>query len=185
MQMFALLVHGQQAPLVTFAEYRLFYRSLLQKRPVIVHAQQAPLAPFAEYRLFYRSLLQKRPVIVHAQQAPLVTMGWLRVVGALQLYITFAEYRLFYRSLLQKRPVIVHVQQAPLVTLHDYGVATSSRLLKIIGFFCRISSLVQVSFTKKTCNCKEPTSRSHPITRIQVRRWSLVMRNYCSTCVFR
>jgi len=36
-----------------FAEYRLFYRALLQKRPMI----------FAEYRLFYRALLQKRPVI--------------------------------------------------------------------------------------------------------------------------
>ena len=35
------------------------------------------------------------------------TMGWLRLVGSLQLYDSFAEYRLFYRALLQKRPMIL------------------------------------------------------------------------------
>ena len=44
-----------------------------------------------------------------------------------------------------------------------YGVATISRLLKIIGFFCRISSLLQGSFAKETYNFKEPTTRSHHI----------------------
>ena len=42
-----------------------------------------------------------------------------------------------------------------------YGVATISRLLKIIGLFCRISPLLQGSFAKETYNFKEPTSRSH------------------------
>jgi len=45
-----------------------------------------------------------------------------------------------------------------------YGVATISRLLKIIGLFCRISSLLQGSFAKETYNLKEPTNGSHPIT---------------------
>jgi len=44
-----------------------------------------------------------------------------------------------------------------------YGVATISRLLKIIGLFCRILSLVYGSFAKETYNFKEPTNRSHPI----------------------
>ena len=44
-----------------------------------------------------------------------------------------------------------------------YGVATICRLLKIISLFCRISSLLQGSFAKETCNFKEPTNRSHPI----------------------
>jgi len=44
-----------------------------------------------------------------------------------------------------------------------YEVATISRLLKIIGLFCRISSLLQGSFAKETYNLKEPTNRSHPI----------------------
>jgi len=43
---------------VSFAEYRLFYRALLQKRPVILSIL------LTEYRLFYRALLQKRPVIL-------------------------------------------------------------------------------------------------------------------------
>jgi len=44
-----------------------------------------------------------------------------------------------------------------------YGVATISRLFKIIGLFCRISSLLYGSFAKETCNSKEPSNRSHPI----------------------
>ena len=44
-----------------------------------------------------------------------------------------------------------------------YGVATISRLLKIIRLFCRIPSLLQGSFAKETYNFKEPTNRSHPI----------------------
>jgi len=52
-----------------------------------------------------------------------------------------------------------------------YGVATISRLLKMIGLFCRISSLLWGSFAKETYHFKEPTNRSHPIVR--------------KTCVFR
>ena len=47
-----------------------------------------------------------------------------------------------------------------------YGVATSSRLLKITGLFCRVSSLLQGSFAKETYNFKEPTHRCHPIARL-------------------
>jgi len=56
-----------------------------------------------------------------------------------------------------------------------YGVATISRLLKMIGLFCRTSSLFKVSFCKRaqekrlysakeTCNFVEPTNRSHLVT---------------------
>jgi len=44
-----------------------------------------------------------------------------------------------------------------------YGVATISRLLKVTGLFCRISSLLEGSFTKETYDFKEPTDRSHTI----------------------
>jgi len=44
-----------------------------------------------------------------------------------------------------------------------YGVAMTSRLLKITGLFCRKSSLLQGSFAKETCNFKEPTSHNHAI----------------------
>jgi len=48
-----------------------------------------------------------------------------------------------------------------------YGVATISRLLKIIGLFCRIQSLLWGSSAKETCNFKEPTNRSLPIWLIR------------------
>jgi len=44
-----------------------------------------------------------------------------------------------------------------------YGVATISRLLRMIGLFCRISSLLQGSFAKETYDFEEPTNHSHPI----------------------
>jgi len=47
-----------------------------------------------------------------------------------------------------------------------YGVATMSRLLKILRLFCRISSVSWESFAKKTYNFKEPTNRSHPIRAV-------------------
>jgi len=40
-----------------------------------------------------------------------------------------------------------------------------SRLLKMIGLFCRILSLLWVSFAKETYHFKEPTNRSHPICK--------------------
>jgi len=46
---------------------------------------------------------------------------------------------------------------------YTYEVATISRLLKIIGLLCRISSLLWGSFAKRTCNFKEPTTRSQPL----------------------
>jgi len=52
------------------------------------------------------------------------------------------------------------------VRINRYRVATISRLLKIIGLFCRISSLLQGSFAKETYNFKEPTHRSHPIVTV-------------------
>ena len=44
-----------------------------------------------------------------------------------------------------------------------YVVATVSRIDKIIGLFCRMASLLYVSFAKETYNFIDPTNCSHPI----------------------
>jgi len=44
-----------------------------------------------------------------------------------------------------------------------YGVATISRLLKIIGLFCKRALQKRQYSAKETYNFKEPTNRSHPI----------------------
>jgi len=49
------------------------------------------------------------------------------------------------------------------VYVYVYGVATASRLLKMIGLLCKISSLLEGFFVKETYNLKEPTNRGHPI----------------------
>jgi len=47
-----------------------------------------------------------------------------------------------------------------------YGMATVSRIDEIIGLFCRISSLLKVSFVKETYNFIDATNQSHPIWRM-------------------
>ena len=44
-----------------------------------------------------------------------------------------------------------------------YVVATISRILKIIGLFCKRALQKRLYDEKETYNFKEPTSRSHPI----------------------
>jgi len=44
-----------------------------------------------------------------------------------------------------------------------HGVATISRLLKMIGLFCKRALLKRRYSAKETYNFKEPTNRSHPI----------------------
>ena len=48
-------------------------------------------------------------------------------------------------------------------TTYPYGVATTCRLLKIIGFFCKRALQKRLYSAKETYNFEEPTSRSHPI----------------------
>ena len=51
----------------------------------------------------------------------------------------------------------------PLGTKRSYGVATISRLLKIIGLFCKRALQKRRYCAKETYNLKEATNRSHPI----------------------
>ena len=44
-----------------------------------------------------------------------------------------------------------------------YGVATISRIDKILGLFCRIASLLWGSFVKEICNLIDPTNISQRI----------------------
>jgi len=50
----------------------------------------------------------------------------------------------------------------------DYGVATISRIDKILRLFCRTSSLLQGCFAKETCKVIDPTNQSHPISERQM-----------------
>jgi len=54
-----------------------------------------------------------------------------------------------------------------------YGVATVSRIDKIIGLFHRILSLLQDSFAKETYNLIDFADRSHPISSLDHWVWSL------------
>jgi len=51
-------------------------------------------------------------------------------------------------------------------TAKGYGVASVSRLLKIIGLFCKRAPQKRLYSAKETYNFKEPTHGSHPIVRV-------------------
>jgi len=46
---------------------------------------------------------------------------------------------------------------------HTYGVVMTSRLLTILGLFCKRALQKRRDSAKETYNFKEPTNRSHPI----------------------
>jgi len=77
-------------------------------------------------------------------------------------------HHLLMQQRLQRRNSIFTISSKMSSVIVWYGVATISRLLKIIGLFCRILSLFKGSFAKETYNFKEPTNRSHPIVIFEI-----------------
>jgi len=59
------------------------------------------------YIYMYKCHAKLEEHILKFQLAPRLTMGWIRLVGSLKLYVSFAEYSLFCKALLQKRPIIL------------------------------------------------------------------------------
>jgi len=57
-----------------------------------------------------------------------------------------------------------------------YGVATISRLLKIIKLFCKRALQKRLCSAKETYYFKEPTNRSHPVPLQGVREKKLRYR---------
>jgi len=70
-------------------------------------------------------------------------VGWLRLAGSIKLEVSFAKEPNKRDYILQKRP-IMYIMCLMRHGSWDMrcGVATISRLLQIIGLFCRISSLL-------------------------------------------
>jgi len=53
-----------------------------------------------------------------------------------------------------------------------YGVATISRLLKMIGLWCKRAQEERLYSTKETCNFKESTNGSHPQVAFWIKHMS-------------
>jgi len=59
-----------------------------------------------------------------------------------------------------------------------YAVVTISRLLKIIGLFCKRALYKRLYSAKETYHFKEPTNRSHPIVPAPEASWRKVFDPY-------
>jgi len=62
----------------------------------------------------------------------------------------------------------------------EYGVATISWLLTIVGLFCKRALYTRLYSVQKTSNLKEPTNRSHPIVNQSL---GYVSFSFCETTV--
>jgi len=59
---------------------------------------------------------------------------------------------------------LTHTNLHCMQSLHSYGVASVSRIDKIIRLFCKRALLKRRYSAKETCNLIDPANRSHPIT---------------------
>jgi len=66
---------------------------------ITMHLHKCPIYP-QHNPIFLQEYWQQVP------QGLYIFMGWLRLIGSLQVQVSFAEYRLFYRALLPKRPAL-------------------------------------------------------------------------------
>jgi len=62
-------------------------------------------------------------------------MGWLRLVGSLESYVSFAEYHLLNRALLQKKPVNL---RSLLIVARNRSRYSGSFLHTYVGVICTL-----------------------------------------------
>ena len=110
-----------------FCRIRLFYRAVLQKRPIILRSLLIVATPYKSIVTVHGTLKRFRTLKRSMTPSLLYIWGWLRLVGSLKLQVSVAEYSLFYRALLQKRPIISRsllIVATPQITLsqkvHSY-----------------------------------------------------------------
>jgi len=88
--------------------YKMQYREKLSV--VFSYRESSGIGWLRLVGLFYRALLQKRPMILKSLfdlSRSTSTMGRLRLVGSLKVQVSFAEHRFLYRALLQKWPIML------------------------------------------------------------------------------
>ena len=142
---------------VSIAEYCLFCRALLQKRPLILSILLTKATPYATHSPAARWICNDSQYTVHRWICTCIV----HIVYCIWLQILGETIGLFCRRALEKRlysaketyicTCIVHIIYCHCI-LHDmwstllqichYAMALASRLLKITGLFCRISSLI-------------------------------------------
>jgi len=98
---------------------------------------------------------------------------------ALSYYLSISLVHL--RTLALFRPLLLSLALSAclfLISAHIFSVwgGYNSRLLKIVGLYCKKALQKRPIFSKETYNFKEPTTRSHPIVSSlcrSLRSWSL------------
>jgi len=80
--------------------------------------------------------------ITQSMSHRLIGMGWLRLVGALKVYVSLENIGLFHRSLLFYKTTSPEYHAIDEASIDRYGVATISRRLESIRLFGEYRSLL-------------------------------------------
>jgi len=129
---------------VSFAEYHLLHRALLQKSPKILRSLLTVATSYAycvcRYMYVYMHVCISVWMYVCMQACMFVCSFW--CVGVCMHASTYLSMRACMDvGVCVCMYTFVCVYICPHLPRRSHGVATISRLLKIIGLFCRISSL--------------------------------------------
>jgi len=122
----------------------LFNRALLQKRPI---SSLSIYSKFSWYTIPHMIIHER----FHEQRDTDLKIEWVPQYRRTHIYIYI--YRMSNE-----------IQRC---TVSWDGVATTSRLLKIIGLFCNRALLQRLYSAQETYDFKQPTKRSHPISYSQ------------------
>ena len=147
---------------VSFAEYSLFYRVFLQKRPVFVGSLRIVATSYCESSMDRGRMKRWQTTNKFAQpefwkqSRAMICMGLLRLVGCLKIYVSFAK-ELYKRDLyFAKRPLLWRILLIGYIFVTHrmlqkmYGVATISRMRKNIRLFCKRALQKRPIFCKET-----------------------------------
>jgi len=91
----------------SFAEYSLFYRALLQKRPILSRSLLIVATPYHELQTPLLNFTKRGPTLLKEGLLLLYSSRFLNLRPQIKLYVSFAKNNLFFRALLQKRPIIL------------------------------------------------------------------------------
>jgi len=176
---------------VSFAEYRLFYRALLQKRHIILRSLLIEATPY-DSAIFVTWLIVCVPWLIDVFGFVGMQQQWHETLKCVKWIIrvcTMTHLCVWYGwgSERQTEHEREGKRASEQVTCGEiwirhithptraYGVATISKLFKIITLFCKRALPKRRHSAKETYNFKEPTNRSHPMSnRVHTQPWWIV-----------
>ena len=131
---------------VSFAKETYKRGCILKKRPIVSRSLLVEATPYMLHIIYH--IYECCIFVYKKKHAHIVWQGCIECLIFIDRFINSNIYVYIHKS-----------------TNRCTGRASAHQ---IIGLFCRIQSLLQVSFARETCNFEEPTNRSRSLYSLQI-----------------